>query len=166
MFFYIFCFYFWGHHCWWTDTNIIGNDVLFFVSFHCHQLFYCPHYRCSGVSGCDVFAQSCFFQTCLVADWLNWRSVFENKCVSMALQRYVVCESPFEQESTIHFWKPGLCWSKMVQRTWTSTMQLLILNFGKENNRTLFVFATNRRKSQKHRLWKTNIQSENWWINT
>jgi len=42
MIFYNFCYYFWGQHCWWTETNI-GND--FFLSFHFFQLFYyspCP----------------------------------------------------------------------------------------------------------------------------
>jgi len=30
MIFYNFCYYFWGQHCWWTETNIIGNDFCFF----------------------------------------------------------------------------------------------------------------------------------------
>jgi len=31
MIFYHFCYYFWGHHCWWTETNTIDNN--FFVKF-------------------------------------------------------------------------------------------------------------------------------------
>ena len=31
MIFYKFCYYFWGQHCWWTETNIFGND--FFVLY-------------------------------------------------------------------------------------------------------------------------------------
>jgi len=30
---------FWGQHCCWIETNVIGND--FFISFHCPQLLYC-----------------------------------------------------------------------------------------------------------------------------
>jgi len=31
----------------------IGGDFLFFINFHCPQLFYCPlPYHCSGVPGC------------------------------------------------------------------------------------------------------------------
>ena len=42
MIFYNFCYYNWGQYCWWTETNVIGNDVfLFFISLHCPQLFYC-----------------------------------------------------------------------------------------------------------------------------
>jgi len=37
MIFYNFCCYFWGQHCWWTETNTICNDFL--ISFHCPQLF-------------------------------------------------------------------------------------------------------------------------------
>ena len=29
MIFYNFCYYFWGQHCWWTETNIIGNDFFY-----------------------------------------------------------------------------------------------------------------------------------------
>ena len=29
-------------HCWWTKRNIFGKDFfLFFIKFHCPQLFYC-----------------------------------------------------------------------------------------------------------------------------
>ena len=37
MVFYNFCCYFWGQHCWWTETNTICNDFL--ITFHCIQLF-------------------------------------------------------------------------------------------------------------------------------
>jgi len=43
---YVFCnfwHYFWGQHGCWTETSIIGNDfLLFFISLHCPQPFYCP----------------------------------------------------------------------------------------------------------------------------
>ena len=32
--------HFCGQHC-WSETNIIGNEFLFFISFHCPKLFYC-----------------------------------------------------------------------------------------------------------------------------
>jgi len=41
---YNFCFYFWGQHCCWPETSIIGNDLLA-LCFHCDQLFHwipCP----------------------------------------------------------------------------------------------------------------------------
>ena len=37
-----FCYYFWGQRCWWTKTNILSNEFLFFISLHCPQLFHCP----------------------------------------------------------------------------------------------------------------------------
>jgi len=40
--FYNFCYYFWGQHCCWIETSIIGNDFFVFWIFHCLQLFYCP----------------------------------------------------------------------------------------------------------------------------
>jgi len=40
--FYSFIYYFWGQHCCWTVASIIGKDFLFFINFHCPQLFYCP----------------------------------------------------------------------------------------------------------------------------
>ena len=33
MIFYNFCYYFWGQHCWWTKTNINGNDFFVFYKF-------------------------------------------------------------------------------------------------------------------------------------
>ena len=42
MVFYYFCFYFWGQHCCWTETNILVTICLFLITFHCPQLFYCP----------------------------------------------------------------------------------------------------------------------------
>jgi len=33
MIFYNFCYYFWGQHCWWTETNIIGNNFFVFHKF-------------------------------------------------------------------------------------------------------------------------------------
>jgi len=42
MIFYNFCYYFWDRHCWWTETNIIGNDFFIFYKFPFSQLFYFP----------------------------------------------------------------------------------------------------------------------------
>jgi len=33
MIFYNFCYYFWGQHFWWTETNIIDNDFFVFYKF-------------------------------------------------------------------------------------------------------------------------------------
>jgi len=36
MVFCIFCYYFWGQHCCWTETRITGNNFFcFFLSSHC-----------------------------------------------------------------------------------------------------------------------------------
>jgi len=49
--FYNFCYYFWGQHCWWTETNIIGNDFFVIYKFPLPStIFLLPlPYRCSGV---------------------------------------------------------------------------------------------------------------------
>ena len=52
MVFYIFWYSFWGQHCFWTEASVRGNDSLFFIRFHCPQLFFSPHLphrRCTGV---------------------------------------------------------------------------------------------------------------------
>ena len=53
MVFYTLCYYFWGHHCCWTETNILVNNFLFFISLHFPQYFYWPLlYRCFGCCLC------------------------------------------------------------------------------------------------------------------
>ena len=46
-----FCYYFWGRHWWWTETNIIGNDFFVFYKFPLPSAFLLLSlpYRCSGV---------------------------------------------------------------------------------------------------------------------
>ena len=52
MIFYNFCYYFWGQHRWWTETNIIGNDFFVFYKFPLPQtvLLLPLPYRCSSVA--------------------------------------------------------------------------------------------------------------------
>jgi len=33
--FYHFCYYFWGQHCCWIETNIIGNDFYVSIALNC-----------------------------------------------------------------------------------------------------------------------------------
>jgi len=40
MVFYTLCYYFWGQHCCWTETNILVKNVLVFISLHFPQYFY------------------------------------------------------------------------------------------------------------------------------
>jgi len=40
--FYNFGYYFFGQHCWWTETNLFGNDFFVFLSFHCPRSFTAP----------------------------------------------------------------------------------------------------------------------------
>jgi len=46
-----FCYYFWGQHCWWTETNVIGNVFFVFYKFPLPSTFLLPPlpYRCSSV---------------------------------------------------------------------------------------------------------------------
>ena len=44
-FFFYFCYYCLGQRCSRTETSVIGNDFLIFISFHCPQLFHCPRCR-------------------------------------------------------------------------------------------------------------------------
>ena len=51
MVFYNFCYYFWGQHCCWTKTSVIGNVFFAFYKFPLLStlLLYPLPYRCSGV---------------------------------------------------------------------------------------------------------------------
>jgi len=51
--FFKFCYYLWGQHCWWTETNIFGNDFFVFDKFPLTStvLLLSLPYRCSGVPG-------------------------------------------------------------------------------------------------------------------
>jgi len=42
MVFYTLCYYFWGQHSCWTETNILVKNFLFFVSLHFPQNFFWP----------------------------------------------------------------------------------------------------------------------------
>jgi len=45
------CYYFWGKPCWWTETNIIGNDCFVFhkLPLRLNSFTAPPPFRCSGV---------------------------------------------------------------------------------------------------------------------
>ena len=62
------CYYFWGQRCSWTETNIIGNDVLFFISFHCPQLFYCSPCPTAAPGSLNMHVVSTNFAKTLVAN--------------------------------------------------------------------------------------------------
>jgi len=51
--FYTPCYYFWGQHFYWTETNILVKTFLFFISLHFPQYLYWPQpYRCFGCYLC------------------------------------------------------------------------------------------------------------------
>jgi len=66
--FYNICYSFWGQHCWWTDTNIICYDFLFFMSFHCSKLFYCSPCSAAAPASLNLHVVSTNFAKALVAN--------------------------------------------------------------------------------------------------
>ena len=68
MIFYTLCYYFWGQHCWWTETIITGNDFLFFISFHCPQLFYCSPCPTSALASLNMHVVSTNYPKTLVVN--------------------------------------------------------------------------------------------------
>ena len=73
MIFYNFCYYFWGQHRWWTETNIIGNAFLFFTNFHCPKRFYCFPCPTAAPASLNMHVASTNFAKTLVAN-LNMTS--------------------------------------------------------------------------------------------
>ena len=73
MIFYNFCYYFWGQHWWWTETNITGNDFLFFISFQCHKLLYCSPCHTDAPASLKIHVVSTNFAKALVVN-LNMTS--------------------------------------------------------------------------------------------
>ena len=69
--------YFYGQHCWWTETNIFGKDFCVFFNFHCPQLFYCSPCPTAAPASLNMHVVSTNFAKTLICkreyDVILWR---------------------------------------------------------------------------------------------
>ena len=81
--FYNFGYYFFGQHCWWTETNLFGNDFFVFFEFPLPSLFHCSPCFTAAPESLNMRVVSTNFAKILICkreyDVILWR---QKQCIS------------------------------------------------------------------------------------